>query len=66
MRFPLGPGDEGPVIVEVQKRLGVFPSSGVFDDRLLARVRGWQLSSGEPVDGLIYQSTLQGLGVDPS
>ena len=59
-----GPGDEGPEIVWLQTRLH-SPLSGVFDDELASRVRGFQLAAGIRVTGVVDQDTVDELGMEP-
>ena len=61
--FPVAvPGDEGPVVRFAQEVLGVVPADARFDQRTLARVRGFQLSHGLPSSGALDVDTLHALG----
>lgn len=56
-------GDEGELVRRVQELLGVVPADGVFDRRLVVRVRGFQLSRGLHPSGALDVETLSRLGV---
>ncbi len=54
---PARPGDIGDDIAYIQRKLGVFPASGVFDDNTAARIRGVQRLLSLPVTGELDSST---------
>lgn len=58
---PARPGDMGDDIAYVQRKLGVFPASGVFDENTAARVRGMQRLFSLPVTGELDARTYTAL-----
>lgn len=60
----LRPGDSDPVLVNVKRRLGVFPLDDQFDDRLAMRVRGLQNVFGLPITGVIDERTAVKAGIE--
>jgi peptidoglycan hydrolase-like protein with peptidoglycan-binding domain len=43
-------GSKGPAVVELQKKLGVFPD-GIFGDKTLRALQQAQLEAGQPTTG---------------
>ena len=60
----LRPGDIDPAVASIKRKLGVFPCSDVFDDRLAMRVRGIQNVFGLPITGVIDDDTAVKAGVE--
>lgn len=50
-------GDEGDDIAFAQRKLGVFPASGILDENTAARLRGAQYYMGLDVTGELDSKT---------
>ena len=59
------PGEDHPVLEEVRRRLAVLPFDGGWDDRLIHRIRGFQRLYGLPADGVLDDTTLAKIGLEP-
>lgn len=59
----LGPGDRDPLVVEVKRKLGVYPTDDLFSDALAERIRGSQRLAGVEITGLIEEDLLERLNV---
>ncbi len=56
-------GDSGMEVICFAKRLlGIVPASDTYCAALAARVRGWQLARGLPVNGTLDEETLSSMG----
>jgi Meckel syndrome type 1 protein len=58
--LPLQVGSRGPLVVEVQRAVGV-PADGIFGVKTDAAVRGYQEHSGLRVDGIVGPATWSSL-----
>lgn len=62
--FLVRPGDTGPHILLVKRRLGVAPFDEVFDDALAQRIRGIQMVFGLRPTGCLDETTLTAAGLE--
>lgn len=58
-----GPGDRGAAVAAAKTVLEVFPSTDLYDDRLMARVRGYQIRYGIEPSGLLDEQTIRALAL---
>jgi len=56
-------GSRGPLVAQVQHRLGI-PADGVFGPQTVRAVRRFQARKGLTVDGVVGQQTAHAMGID--
>lgn len=55
----LGPGDEHPLVLVFNRKLGVYPTTEVFSEELASRIRGAQRMLGMEETGLIEDELIR-------
>lgn len=51
-------GSRGPLVQEVQEKLGIEPADGIFGPGTARQVKEWQEANGLVADGIVGQNTL--------
>jgi peptidoglycan hydrolase-like protein with peptidoglycan-binding domain len=51
-------GSRGPLVAEVQEKLGIAPADGIFGPGTERAIKSWQSSKGLVADGVLGPKTL--------